>query len=356
LAQPLSRPEEGQLMHIPFVARPGATVDGTSETARRMRDGALLFLGSLSSEQKERAAYSLSSEERFNWNYTPRPRKGLPFSDMDGSQRKFAHALIASGLSLDAYAKAMAIMGLEAILKDLEGEARRFPRDPDLYYISLFGTPSDEDSWGWRVEGHHLSLNFLIVPGGRIAAAPNFFGSNPAQVPESCRLSGLRILAREENLARQLLLSMTPERRTRAIVHPDAPGDIVTGAETHVRLETPVGIPISDMDPEQKKLFLDLLSVYLTRMPREVSHSRMNEIEKEGISHIHFAWAGSEMHGSPHYYRLHGPSFVIEYDNTQNNANHIHTVWRDLRNDWGEDLLKDHYRKSHPSPGGSHRP
>ena len=336
-------------MHIEFPSRPTATMDGKSETARRMLDGALLFLGSLTSEQKGRVTYPLSSEERFNWHYIPRSRRGLPFKEMDGSQQKFAHALIASGLSLEGYAKAMAIMGLEAILKDLEGEARRFPRDPDLYYITLFGIPSDESSWGWRVEGHHLSLNFLIADGRHITAAPNFFGANPAQVPEGYRLSGLSILAQEEGLARQLLFSMTAERRTRIIVDPEAPADIMTRAERRVKLDTPIGIPMSEMEAEQKKIFLDLLSVYLRRMPKEVAYSRMNEIEKEGTSHIHFAWAGSEMRGSPHYYRVHGPSFLIEYDNTQNNANHIHTVWRDLRNDWGEDLLKDHYGKSHRS-------
>ncbi|HTN72127.1 MAG TPA: DUF3500 domain-containing protein [Methylomirabilota bacterium] len=336
-------------MHIQFPSRPAATMDGKSETAQRMLDGALLFLGSLTSEQKGRVTYPLSSEERFNWHYIPRPRRGLSFEEMDGSQQKFAHALIASGLSLEGYAKAMAIMGLEAILKDLEGEARRFPRDPDLYYITLFGVPSNESSWGWRVEGHHLSLNFLIAHGCHVAAAPNFFGSNPAQVPEGYRLSGLSILAQEESLARQLLLSMTAEKRTRIIVDLEAPEDIVTRAERRIKLDTPSGIPMSEMEAEQKKIFLDLLSVYLRRMPEEVAYSRMNEIEKEGTSSIHFAWAGSEMRGSPHYYRLHGPSFLIEYDNTQNNANHIHTVWRDIRNDWGEDLLEDHYGKSHRS-------
>jgi hypothetical protein len=241
----------------------------------------------------------------------------------------------------------MAIMGLEAILKDLEGDARRFPRDPDLYYITLFGMPSDESSWGWRVEGHHLSLNFLIAHGRHLAPAPNFFGSNPAQIPEGYRLSGLSILAQEEGLARQLLFSMTAEERTRIIVDPEAPTDIVTGAERRVNLDTPLGSHVR-MEAT-KKIFLDLLSLYLRRMPEEVAYARMNEIEKEGTSYIHFAWEGSEVRGLPHYYRLHGPSFLIEYDNTQNNANHIHTVWRDLRNDWGEDLLKDHYGKSHRS-------
>ena len=336
-------------MHNQFPPRPTAAMDGKSETARRMLEEARLFLGSLTEKQKGKAVYPLLSEERFNWHYIPRSRNGLPLEEMDGSQRKFAHALISSGLSRDGYAKAMAIMGLETILKELEGAARRFVRDPDLYYITLFGMPSDESSWGWRVEGHHLSLNFFIAHGHHIAPAPTFLGSNPAQVPEGYRLSGLRILAQEEDLARKLLISMKSEDRGRIIVAPDAPMDIVTRAERQVKMDTPIGIPMSEMEDDQKKVLLELISVYLHRMPEDVAFSRMNEIEKEGTSHIHFAWAGSEMHGSPHYYSLQGPSFLVEYDNTQNNANHIHTVWRDLKNDWGEDLLKDHYGKSHRS-------
>jgi hypothetical protein len=301
----------------------------------------------LTAEQREAAIYPLSSEERLNWHYVPRPRKGLSFKEMDGSQQKFAHALISSGLSSRGYAKAMAIMGLEAILREMERPAWRFVRDSDLYYVTVFATPSDESPWGWRVEGHHLSLNFLIVGGREVAPAPNFFGSNPAQVPEGYRLSGLRILAQEEDLARQLVISMKAEQRGRTIIDPVAPPDIVTRAEKRVKLDTPIGIPLSEMKAKQKKIALDLLSEYLHRVPEDVAYTRMNQIEKEGTSSIHFAWAGSEEHGSPHYYRLHGPSFLVEYDNTQNNANHIHTVWRDLRNDWGEDLLGDHYIESH---------
>jgi len=333
-------------MHIQFPPRPTMTEAG-SETARGMLEAATLFFESLKGEQKNQVLYPVSSEERLNWHYVPRPRQGLPFKEMDGSQQKLAHALISSGLSRKGYAKAMTIMGLEAILKEIESPRWRFVRDPDLYYISLFGTPSNESPWGWRVEGHHLSLNFLIVGGNQIAPTPTFFGSNPAQVPEGYRLSGLRILAREEDLARQVLTSMKAGQRVKTIIDPQAPPDIVTQAMRRIKLDTPMGLPVSEMKVEQKEILMDLVSEYLHRMPEDVAYSRMNHIEKDGTSHIHFAWAGSEKHGFPHYYRLQGPSFLVEYDNTQNNANHIHTVWRDLRNDWGEDLLKHHYRKSH---------
>ncbi len=334
-------------MHPSFPRQPTLKMDAKSETARRMLDACLLFIGSLTTEQRETVLYPLSSKERLNWHYIPRSRRGLSFKEMDGSQQKFAHALISSGLSGRGYAKAMTIMGLEAILAEMEGPDRRFARDPDLYHVTVFGTPSDESAWGWRVEGHHLSLNFLIVRGREIAPTPNFFGSNPARVPEGYRLSGLRILAQEEDLARQLVFSMRAEQRTRTIIDPVAPPDIVTRAEKRAKLDAPIGIPVSEMNTEQKKIVLDLISEYIHRVPEDVAYARMNQIEKEGTSSIHFAWAGSEKHGSPHYYRLHGPSFLVEYDNTQNHANHIHTVWRDLGNDWGEDLLGDHYTASH---------
>ena len=334
-------------MHIPFSTQPMTTMEAESETARRMFEAATLFLESLKIGQKNQTLYPLSSEERLNWHYIPRPRQGLPLGEMDGSQRKFAHALISSGLSREGYAKAMTIMGLETILKELEGPNRRFARDPDLYYLTLFGTPSNESPWGWRVEGHHLSLNFLIVGGNQIAPAPNFFGSNPAEVPEGYRLAGLRILAREEDLARQLLLSMNKDQRPRTMIASEAPADIVTQAAKRIQMDNPMGVAVSEMEAEQKRILFNLVAEYLYRMPEDVACARMNRIEKEGSSHIHFGWAGSEKHGAAHYYRLHGPSFLVEYDNTQNNANHIHTVWRDPRGDWGEDLLLRHYSNSH---------
>ena len=334
-------------MHLPLSTQPMMTTEAESETARRMFEAATLFWESLKMEQRNQTGYPLSSEERLNWHYVPRPRQGLSLEEMDGSQQKFAHALISSGLSREGYAKAMMIMGLETILKELEGPNRRFARDPDLYYLTLFGIPSTESPWGWRVEGHHLSLNFLIAGARQIAPTPNFFGANPAQVPEGCRLSGLRVLALEEDRARELLTSLGEEQRIRTIVDSDAPPDLVTQASRRIKLDGPAGLPVSEMKTEQKKVLLNLISVYLRRMPEDIAYSRMNQIEKEGTAHIYFAWAGAARHGFPHYYRLQGPSFLVEYDNTQNSANHIHTVWRDPRNDWGEDLLERHYTNSH---------
>jgi hypothetical protein len=334
-------------MHIrspaPSAYRPLAM---ESDTALRMAEAASTFRASLTPEQASRFSFPFESGERSAFDYLPRARPGLPLAELDGSQKKLAHALISSGLSRGGYAKALTIMSLETVLRELEGPSRRHPRDPDLYHFYLFGTPSDESPWGWRVEGHHLSLNFLILRGERIAPTPNFFGANPAQVLEG-PLRGLRVLGAEEDLARELLSSLDQTQLPRAVVEEDAPSDIVTGTERRVRMDDPVGIAYSDMREEQRDRFLDLVREYTQRMPRDVAETRMDQIEKEGKGHLHFAWAGSLEHGMPHYYRIHGPSFLVEYDNTQNSANHIHTVWRDIIDDWGEDLLKDHYERSH---------
>jgi Protein of unknown function (DUF3500) len=337
---------DGIHRHVPN--SPAAAVQD-SETALRMAEAARNFLDSLMAEERTRVLFPVESEERKNWHYVPRQRKGVPWKEMNGSQRKLAHALIASGLSRTGYTKAMSIMALESILKQLEGPGSRFERDPDLYYVTLFGVPSEEMSWGWRLEGHHISINFLVAPGNRVACTPNFFGANPAQVPPGYRLADLRVLSTEEDLARSLLNSLNDFQLGTAVIDTEAPPDILTDADAHVRLEVPVGLPALDMNESQQEILIQLLSDYLHRMPEDLADARMDRLEKEGRKYIHFAWAGSKERNRPHYYRVHGPGFLIEYDNTQNNANHIHSVWRDLRDDWGEDLLRNHYKESHSS-------
>ena len=343
----MAEKKKGVSTHLQPSPKGAFVAEAASKTADRMAEAAATFLGSLTREQQRQALYPAESEERLNWHYVPRDRNGIPLRNLDGSQRKLAHALISSSLSRSGYVRAMRIMALETILKELEGPARRFERDPDLYFITLFGTPSHEVPWGWRLEGHHISLNFLIVRGNQIAPTPNFFGANPARVPEGSRLAGLRILAAEEDLARQLLQSLDATQQAKTLIDTEAPGDIVTRAEARVRVDAPVGLPYSRMSGAQQQILRELLLVFVNRMPEDLAHVQMNRIEKEGKKYIHFAWAGASERGKPHYYRLHGPSFLTEYDNSQNNANHIHTVWRDLRNDWGDDLLRDHYSSSH---------
>lgn len=332
------------------IRSPAAAVDTAveleSETAQRMAEAATTFLSALTPEQRARVVFPVESEERLNWHYIPRDRCGLPFKEMDSSQQKLAHALLSSGLSRRGYAKAVTIMSLESVLAELEGKERRFVRDPDLYYVTLFGTPSDESLWGWRAEGHHVSVNYLVVGGRRIAPTPNFFGANPARVPQG-GLAGLRVLAAEEDLARRLLASLDAPQHARAVLAAEAPSDIITRAEHRIKPDAPTGLAAGDMAEAQRRLLMDLVTEYVSRMPEDVADTRMNRIEKDGKAHIHFAWAGTEERGGPHYYRLQGPGFFVEYDNTQNQANHIHTVWRDLTDDWGDDLLARHYARSH---------
>jgi hypothetical protein len=334
-------------IHFRSRKRSSGTVIDSYETAVRMAEAATVFLASLAAEQRRRITFPVESKERSYWHYVPRERQGISFKEMESSQQKLAHRLIATGLSANGYSTAMAIISLETILRQMEGPARRFERDPDLYYITFFGLPRDASLWGWRFEGHHLSLNFLLQRGRWVASAPNFFGANPAEVPQGYPLSGFRALPAEEDLARQLLGSFKKAQRLKGIIDGKAPPDILTGAEAHAKVDAPVGLSASEMTGNQQRTLTDLLLAYVKRMPEAVADRRIEQIEKEGKKYIHFAWAGQEERGGPHYYRLHGPSFLIEYDNTQNNANHIHSVWRDLRNDWGEDLLRRHYQETH---------
>jgi len=323
------------------------TLKSGGETAKRMVEDAIQFQAALTHEQRAKACFPVSSDERMNWHYIPRLRKGLCFREMDGLQQRLALILISAGLSRDGWRKVVRIMGLEKILGKIEGHSARFQRDPELFYVSLFGDPAGDLPWGWRLEGHHVSLNFLVASGEKVACTPNFLGANPARVPRGYSLEGLRILEQEEELARALVVSLGPEQRLRAIFSSEAPPDILTGADQRVEIEAPLGLAAMEFKERQREMLLDLIGEYVRRMPDDLADSRMNQIVKEGEKHIYFAWAGAAEAGHPHYYRIHGPSFLIEYDNTQNNANHIHSVWRDLRNDWGEDYLRVHLRRSH---------
>jgi hypothetical protein len=255
-----------------------------------------------------------------------------------------AHALLAAGLSQRGYIKAVSIMSLDEILRVLENGTGPV-RDPDRYFFSVFGEPSETGIWGYRVEGHHVSQNFTIV-NGKVLAAPTFFGANPAEVREGPR-KGLRVLAREEDLGRAFVQSLTPEQKKTAIVSADAPGEILTGPMRKAALQgQPSGIAASKLDSKQRETLQNLLDEYCNNLPEEVAQVREEQIKKAG-GNLYFAWAGGEQVGQPHYYRIQSAAFLIEYDDTQNGANHIHTVWRDFDGDFGLDLLKEHYQASH---------
>ncbi len=313
-------------------------------SASIMADSALAFLNSLTPEQRAQATFEFKDDERLNWHFIPKPRKGLPLKDMTPTQKQLAHALLSAGLSQRGYIKAVTIMSLDDVLRIMEKDDG-VRRNPEGYFFSVFGEPSDKGTWGFRVEGHHVSQNFTIV-NGKIAGSPSFFGANPAMVPEGPR-KGLRALANEEDLGRELIQSLNAEQQKVAIVDKEAYKDIFTMASRKAALTgQPSGIQASRMTAKQRELLQNLLDEYCYNMPDQLAQDREEKVKKAG-DNLYFAWAGGIEKTQPHYYRIQAPAFLIEYDDTQNNANHIHSVWRDYDGDFGLDLLKQHYETSH---------
>ncbi|MDX1578262.1 MAG: DUF3500 domain-containing protein [Gemmatimonadota bacterium] len=324
----------------------GASVPGAArvaDTARAMTGAARTFLAGLDGDERARATWSLDDEARFDWHFVPREREGLPLEDMSAGQRADAHALLGSVLSSRGYLKATGAMQLEGILGEIEGRPER--RDPDDYYVSIFGAPSADEPWAWRFEGHHLSLSFTSVPGAIPAVTPSFIGSNPHVVGEG-PYAGWSLLGAEEKLARELLGLLDHEQRSRAIIAAEAPSDIVTGNARRVELEGYEGLPASDMRDDQRQALLRLLGEYLHNAAHDIAAGEMERLHEAGLDRLHFAWAGGTEPGEGHYYRIHGPTVLIEYDNVQGGANHVHSVWRDPQNDFGDDLLRRHYEEA----------
>jgi hypothetical protein len=306
-----------------------------------MAEAANNFLAALTAEQQAKAVFELKSDERVNWHFIPKARNGLPFAEMTSPQRHLAHALLATTLSHRGYFKAATIMSLEQVLFDLENKAPH--RNAELYYFSVFGKPG-QDVWGWRAEGHHLSLNFT-VRGDTVLATPSFMGSNPAEVQVGPR-KGLRILAKEDDLGRELVKSFDDAQRKLVIITNTAPNDIITSNARKAKRLEPAGLPVAQMNEPQRKLLRSLVDEYIARNRAEVAKADWAKIEKAGWDKTTFAWAGGLERGQGSYYRVQGPTFLLEYDNTQNNANHIHAAWRDFDNDFGDDLLLKHYEQT----------
>ncbi len=325
----------------------GALV-ASQRSAATMADAATRFLALLSPEQRQQASFPYESEERARWNFIPTnmfPRKGVPIKDMNEAQRKLALDLLKAGLSERGYMTAAAIMAHESVLKALEESAGtlRNLRDPELYFFSIFGTPSAKGAWGWRVEGHHVSLHFDVGDGVRVESTPSFFGANPADVPSGPK-QGLRILGAEEDAARALLNALDDAQRTAAIITSVAPNEIVTGNKVAIDPLSPAGLPASQMTPKQRELLMQLVDVYASKMAPDIASERLSRLRSAGLEKIAFAWAGATDPGpgKKHYYRIQGPTFLVEFDNTQNDANHIHTVWREFNGDFGRDVLREH--------------
>lgn len=376
---------------------------GAAVVVERMAKAAAALLAALSPAQRARATFDFPAEdERRRWYYTPTDHGGLPLGEMDPAQQQRTHRLVASGLSLPGYVTASTIMGLENTLDAEEGFRLSFTRDPGptgrgrdplMYYVSIFGSPGGAAPWGWRFGGHHISLHSTIVGGRLVSPTPTFFGAHPA---EAAFVGGgvLRPLAGEEDLARDLLHALDPEQRDTAVLSPVAPADMVTGNRPAVqdgmlppaaweifrerlegaalersranqsRLEqtlslrpehldalryadTPKGLAAARMTAAQRDILTALIRQYVDRMPEEIAEIEAARLTGGALDDVHFAWAGSFARRQPHYYRLQGPRFLVEYDNTQSNADHIHSVWRDPEGDFGADLLAQHYARAH---------
>ena len=335
-------------------AHDGEHAHDAKHAADAMATAATSFWNALTPEQQAKAGFDFKDNERLNWHFVPRARKGVPLRDMTPAQRQLAHAFLSSGLGQRGYTSAVTIMSLDAILKELEQGGRGPERDSELYFFSVFGKPGSDHTWGWRVEGHHLALNFTIVNGKAVVGAPAFMGTNPAEVKSGPR-KGLRVLDKEEDLGRAFVKSLNEEQRKKAIFSDKAPSDIVTGNQRKAQLDKPdVGIINAELTKEQKAALWELITVYAHWHRPELAAQDLKRIEAGGTDKIRFAWAGGLEPGVGQYYRIHGPTFLIEYDNTQNNANHIHTVWRNLQDDFGDDLLKKHYDQHAHKADGTH--
>ena len=363
------------------------------------------FVSSLTLEQRSKAVYPMSSEEWTRWNFIPAsmfPRNGISFKQMNQTQRQRAHDLMKAGLSQTGYVTAASVMQLENVLREIEGPsatagapaadtapaaAPAVPttpaatqttdpagaergaargggaqrggrggrggggdgggapiiRDPELYFLTVFGDPSTKGTWGWRLEGHHVSLRFAIDNGRLlVSSTPQFLGSNPAEVPYGYGpYTGLRVLAAQEDAARTLVLALDAKRQAVAIVAPN-PRGFASGTNVKFDPQSPVGLSLSQMTAAQRDMLMKLIDSYASIMPADIAAARMAKIKAAGIDKILFAWSGATEKGRPYQYQVQGPTFLIEHNNTQNNGNHIHAVWRDFNGDFGRDVLAEH--------------
>ena len=312
--------------------------------ASGMASAASRFLTTLTPEQRTQATFAFEADERMRWNFIPDemfPRNGLPLKAMTEPQRKAAHDLLRTGLSDRGYQTYTAIIQLENILRVIEGG--RLARDPDAYRFSIFGTPAAKGTWGWRVEGHHVSLHFSVVNGTAVASTPSFAGSNPAEVRDGAE-KGKRVLGQLEDTGRALVTALDASQRTTAVFNATAPNEIVTGNTVDINPLAPAGLKASAMTAPQRDLLMKVIDAYVGLMTADVAADRLSKIKTAGIENVSFAWAGPLERGQKHYYRLQGPTFLIEFDNTQNDGNHVHSIWRDFKGDFGRDLLREHIK------------
>ncbi|HZY77955.1 MAG TPA: DUF3500 domain-containing protein [Cyclobacteriaceae bacterium] len=305
------------------------------------------FLSSIDASAKSKLMFGYNDNERYNWNFVPTSRRGIPIGELSDAQKKSLEELLTVFLSEQGYRKATGVMSLEGVLREVEGRGTNDNyRDPKKYFVSFFGEPEMKSLWGWRLEGHHLSLNFTYFNGVVEASTPSFMGANPAVVPSGSR-KGEELLKDETALAFAFLKTLSEDQLKIAVFSSNALPEIVTGNAREAKLLDPKGISYKELNADQQKAFIKLLNVFVKNYELGFSSKLWDKIQKAGVDNLTFAWAGATTPGSGTYYRIQGPTLQIEYDNTQTRANHVHTAVRDLTNDFAGDVLKQHYQKEH---------
>ncbi|MGV3486610.1 MAG: DUF3500 domain-containing protein [Planctomycetaceae bacterium] len=309
----------------------------------QMQTFATAWIATLDEAQKAKALVPYDSKERVTWNFIPLPtRKGLPLMEMNAAQQAGALRTLRAALSDAGYDKASKIMQNEAVLRLLEGAGSEEKRNPEKYYTAIYGTPADKGVWGFSFEGHHLSLNFVCRDGVVVDSTPQFFASNPATFQSETGgplPKGTRILRLEEELAFDLVNRLPERQRGTAIIADKAPAEIRFASLPQPEQLPPEGIAMSELDAESQAILMQLIEVYVNAVPESIAKDRLEIVNGDGPSGIHFAWAGATKPGVGHYYRIQGKSFLVEFVNTQpdaegNPANHIHAVYRDMTGDF----------------------
>jgi len=329
------------LVIISLIAAVGGSLSAPSASSNVTK--ATAFISSLTPEQKKKATFPFYGLTPHEWSFLPASTTfpdGVAVKDLDATQKDRLYELMQSYLSDKGYRKTRTIMDLENVLRELNpGNPSRIPEN---YFVAIYGVPDRSGTWGWSFQGHHVVLNFTVV-NDVVAFAPFFFGANPAEIKDGPR-KGTRPIADEEDAAFELMNAFSAEQKQIAIFQASSYAEIVTGTATQVSPLPAVGIAAKDLSNEQKAVLKKLISVILASMPEKLARMRMTKIKAEDFGAIRFGWAGKTNKSDPHYYRIQGKSFLVEFDNVT--GNHIHLVWRDFDGDFGRDLLREHYKTS----------
>jgi hypothetical protein len=327
-----------------FLLLPGQAFEhdhAAASVAGKMRAQMENVLAALPEKARAQAMKSFDDRDRTDWHYTPRSRNGVSFKDLNAGQREQVRSLLKTALSSAGYRKVTNIIELELVLRELETFGMM--RDPERYHLTVYGTPDRAQRWGWRFEGHHLSLNFTLAGDKLAVDTPSFLGANPATVPKGAK-KGFRALGEEHDAGWAVLESLSDAQRNEAVFAERTYGEIVTGNKDRVEPLEAAGIPAAKLDEKQRALLWKLVETYARSFEHGLADARLARAKQGGAEALRFGWAGSTQRGGQHYYRVQGPLFLIEYDASQNDGNHIHTVWRDFNGDFGRDLLREHYQ------------